>query len=1496
MNTVEKRILTDSRFIAAASHLAGPVLHRAMAFLALFLLIALLPRSVQAQTAFESSILGVLLEHEAEIRKDPILGANVIGPLLDQIKDLPWKHDNERFGPYLEYIDDNGHALTIFNAGNYAGSARVVFAFSYNGTLIGLEDRDGVWGALPGLEIENPILFIRVPDISLVNATTVLSAREDYDLPGVLQERVPLAAQVTTELRIPMGALLLAKVGNQGAANTIFDVLNLPDANDSDSYIMVGAGVDQYPPGYDVVGVQETDPALSAWREAKADPMENLAMPTDWLPADPTAYLKISIDGRWNNPLHMFEQKAYAEDPVIAFSSTGPGKLDFSSWGVIRDFYDNDYVYNVDVPDIFPPTKDIPTFTIGLSVDELTLADALKAKLGLMLQLTSVDMLTKWSRLAEGANSGNIDAAAQAMFGQPLDDLNELRSKIDDALDTLPLSEIKIINPKFEDYDPITQSFPNEETFSIYMATGEGKMVLNGDLVLFGETMSSIEGVLVFGEGYHLKKVNQVDIHLGTVMGQSFDIMGKDSLAITLNRTTASFQRHLDVNIVDVLKKELLVEFFTEVTANGITLPQMRLMMDNMANCAPPIPFKIDVTVQMPTTYDELLATITDNFDAVELGSPGDLINCAGQVFRAFVGGAELLGEGTVIGGEFVAANASEVPGAAVEVGLFVADQAPAAGAYLTGYGNNVNNQIGATVGSVIVGPAVQLANTLENFGKDLGCATGWWGNCSEKQKTYPGRVPSPFYTAPGFHYSLEYGRPWWTGATMLAFTGTKTDEQLCLSAEARSISSAGLELAPCDGTLKQQFKIDPSGGLSFQRKMDSTPASVTSESIQKGVRLLVDETGSSGDDLRLDADGRLYTQQGGETFCVRPDDDRTRANQFSLLDKWRRTAGGARDVAVFDGTVYKITEAGWFSTFVESNNTWHAPFANDFVRIDVGAGLFLWAINESAEVLHNVGGGWTVTPGITAIDIGVGGPNGQTVIAIDEGHETYRWNATTSAWEWFLGRGRRVDVDGAGTIWLTQKGGAVWRLADGATGWEALPTLPAGSGGADDIAASRSGGVMVTTHSRDLYAWTGNSWVRFEGSGENITLDARGNPWIVAGFGAQRGAYAFHASDQVSGWNGEPQAGPFDAVSLNGVSLAYDRCEEYSAMDTWTRYEPEVQVDHAANAGLKESFFIQSDFSAVYGNEPQGIPWPVNIQTIRAPELHSGMEFSAIFTGENTFALYNHLSGACLHRGWAPRWRDDLGSELYKAILQTCDFTLDQQWTLVEDPDRDRPYVSINSVGSPGHLIWPGNSRGGIEYASADPQQAPLLFQIPPAGIPTDPHNPSQQFFLQEFEGGQVINREGEGELAWEQQYNALAKDIGVGAYGTVWIVGMDGVVLTFGPAGWETKYSMGSVVRISVHPDGNAWVVQDQGGIHRWDPASGWVGIYGALAHDVAIGADGSRWIVSDTDQVLRFDDSVGWEDMHSGLPGPAKRIAVGPNGSPWVVMEDGAIFVLR
>ena len=103
---------------------------------------------------------------------------------------------------------------------------------------------------------------------TVVNATPVLSG--DGSLPGVLADRVPKAAKVTTTtLRVPLGALVIAGVRNRGLLNTAFDLMHLP-ADLAEIFIMVGAGVDQFPPGYSATGVG-SDPILATWQKGNLD-------------------------------------------------------------------------------------------------------------------------------------------------------------------------------------------------------------------------------------------------------------------------------------------------------------------------------------------------------------------------------------------------------------------------------------------------------------------------------------------------------------------------------------------------------------------------------------------------------------------------------------------------------------------------------------------------------------------------------------------------------------------------------------------------------------------------------------------------------------------------------------------------------------------------------------------------------------------------------------------------------------------------------------------------------------------------------------------------------------------------------------------------------------------------------------------------------------------------------------------------------------------------
>jgi hypothetical protein len=85
--------------------------------------------------------------------------------------------------------------------------------------------------------------------------------------------------------------------------------------------------------------------------------------------------------------------------------------------------------------------------------------------------------------------------------------------------------------------------------------------------------------------------------------------------------------------------------------------------------------------------------------------------------------------------------------------------------------------------------------------------------------------------------------------------------------------------------------------------------------------------------------------------------------------------------------------------------------------------------------------------------------------------------------------------------------------------------------------------------------------------------------------------------------------------------------------------------------------------------------------------------------------------------------------------------------------------------------------------------------------------------------------------------------------------------------------------------------WVVNDEDRIFRLE-GSQWHRVPGS-AKDIGIGADGSVWVIGADERaggygVYRYNGS-GW----TKIPGSGRQISVGPDGSPWVVNRDGYIY---
>jgi Tectonin domain len=152
---------------------------------------------------------------------------------------------------------------------------------------------------------------------------------------------------------------------------------------------------------------------------------------------------------------------------------------------------------------------------------------------------------------------------------------------------------------------------------------------------------------------------------------------------------------------------------------------------------------------------------------------------------------------------------------------------------------------------------------------------------------------------------------------------------------------------------------------------------------------------------------------------------------------------------------------------------------------------------------------------------------------------------------------------------------------------------------------------------------------------------------------------------------------------------------------------------------------------------------------------------------------------------------------------------------------------------------------------------------------------------------------------------YPGRAQDIGVGADGSVWVIGTnrvgegyDGGVFKLNGKVWEPI--PGGGVRIAVGPDGLPWVVNSVNEIFRYDGSS-WIELPGR-GKDIGVGRsdgftgpDSSVWVIGNqpvgrtSDFGIYGFDGEDW----SQAPGGAVAISVGPNNAPWIVNSAGNIF---
>jgi Tectonin domain/Group XII secretory phospholipase A2 precursor (PLA2G12) len=148
-----------------------------------------------------------------------------------------------------------------------------------------------------------------------------------------------------------------------------------------------------------------------------------------------------------------------------------------------------------------------------------------------------------------------------------------------------------------------------------------------------------------------------------------------------------------------------------------------------------------------------------------------------------------------------------------------------------------------------------------------------------------------------------------------------------------------------------------------------------------------------------------------------------------------------------------------------------------------------------------------------------------------------------------------------------------------------------------------------------------------------------------------------------------------------------------------------------------------------------------------------------------------------------------------------------------------------------------------------------------------------------------QIEHNSGFGE--WTKMPGGNAKDISVGADGTVWALNGDGTIWKWNGDDW-TKMPGGNALKVAVGGNDLIWALNRDGTIWKWND-NDWTKMPGGNAKDISVGADGTVWALNGDGTIWKWN-SDDWTKMPSGK---VRRITVGGNNSIWVLSLDGTIW---
>jgi len=205
---------------------------------------------------------------------------------------------------------------------------------------------------------------------------------------------------------------------------------------------------------------------------------------------------------------------------------------------------------------------------------------------------------------------------------------------------------------------------------------------------------------------------------------------------------------------------------------------------------------------------------------------------------------------------------------------------------------------------------------------------------------------------------------------------------------------------------------------------------------------------------------------------------------------------GGQNDSAWVVGT---NALANGFGVYRWVNNTWAEVPSTGAVRLDVDERGNAWIVNNKGALLQYNGTKWVDVrndplyanlKGVAVTDVGIGANGRFWMIGTDHVKGSIYFKQIR-----LPGSASRIDVDAAGTAWIVNESGDVFRWNGSFNG---NPWIHVSGVLARDIGIGAGNAVFVTGRDDKFYRWTGSAWAVRQGSATNISVSATGVPYVV--------------------------------------------------------------------------------------------------------------------------------------------------------------------------------------------------------------------------------------------------------------------------------------------------------------------------------------------------------------------------------------------------------------